>query len=318
MTTNIGVLRRPAPSADYAAKSKYRTGGFALAFVGLMVVMVGWILTLAGGNINVESAGDAVDRAETLAYSFGTTVLGFGTIKLAIGAILTGIIIRLWMRVDAVKASLPKLKAEGDGDVQTGTVDTPYGKADVTTPTPKSLPIHRMAKTMWAPMLVMGYMILVVGFIISLVWAGSVDNLDDNISLGAWTRGTMFLGEGFLLAGISFQLGSILASLREGGGEVQESMGLGVRTLKMPATAKAFVGLMALGLMISIAQFFVYAGASTLDSAQSAASYEAWLGPFREAGLGFLLAGIVLALVTIGNVMGFQFDRIKEIIRTGR
>lgn len=155
--------------------------GFALALIGLMVVMVGWILTLVGGNIDVESGGGAVDRAETLAYSFGATVLGFGTIKLAIGVILTGIIIRLWMRVDAVKTSLPKLKAEGGGEIHTGTGVTPYGTADVTTTTPKSLPIHRMAKTMWAPMLAMGYMILIVGFIISLVWARSVDN----ISLGA-------------------------------------------------------------------------------------------------------------------------------------
>ena len=29
------------------------------------------------------------------------------------------------------------------------------------------------------------------------------------------------------------------------------------------------------------------------------------------------MIGIVLALVTIGNVLGFQFGRIKEIIATG-
>jgi len=31
-----------------------------------------------------------------------------------------------------------------------------------------------------------------------------------------------------------------------------------------------------------------------------------------------LLTGIVLALVTIGNVLSFQFDRIREIITTGK
>jgi hypothetical protein len=46
--------------------------------------------------------------------------------------------------------------------------------------------------------------------------------------------------------------------------------------------------------------------------------YFGWLGPAREAGLGIILSGIVLALVTIGNVLGFQFSRIKDIIASGR
>lgn len=34
--------------------------------------------------------------------------------------------------------------------------------------------------------------------------------------------------------------------------------------------------------------------------------------------LGALLSGIVLALYSIGNVLGFQFSRIRDIITIGR
>ncbi|MFA9563831.1 MAG: DUF6285 domain-containing protein [Acidimicrobiales bacterium] len=53
------------------------------------------------------------------------------------------------------------------------------------------------------------------------------------------------------------------------------------------------------------------------DDPASFSSWSNWLGPFRELALGLILAGIVLALVTIGNVLAFQFDRVKSIIRTG-
>ena len=118
-----------------------------------------------------------------------------------------------------------------------------------------------------------------------------------------------------MLAGISFLLGTILSSLREGGGAVQESLGLTVKTLKMPVTAKAFVGLMMLGMMLAVLQFVLYLVVAA--GVDNPTAWFAWLGPLREFALGALLAGIVLALVTIGNVLGFQFDRIKEIVATG-
>ena len=134
----------------------------------------------------------------------------------------------------------------------------------------------------------------------------------------AFTQGVEFLGEALLLSGIAFLLGTILAGLREGGGEVQSSLGLPVTTLKMPGTAKAFVALMMMGMMAGIAQFVLYLGQLTnADDAASFSSWANWLGPFRELALGLILAGIVLALVTIGNVLSFQFDRIKSIISAG-
>jgi hypothetical protein len=45
--------------------------------------------------------------------------------------------------------------------------------------------------------------------------------------------------------------------------------------------------------------------------------WSSWLGPFREFGLGLLLAGIILALATIATALGFQFSRIRDIVVTG-
>ncbi len=79
-----------------------------------------------------------------------------------------------------------------------------------------------------------------------------------------------------------------------GGGEVQSAVGLPLQTLRMPTTAKAFIGLTVLGLMAGALQFVLYvvvaAGVDNLPA------WFAWLGPFREFGLGMLLSGIVLAL----------------------
>ena len=120
-----------------------------------------------------------------------------------------------------------------------------------------------------------------------------------------------------LLGGIAFLLGSILAALRAGGGRVQESLGLTVKTLKMPTSAKAFVGLMMVGVMLGIAQFALYVFVAT-DASNNPGAWFAWLGPLRELSLGLILASIVLALYTIGTALSFQFGRIKEIVATGR
>ncbi len=306
--------------ADYRAKSRYRTIGYALAIFGLMLAAVSFIANIVVGDL-VGDAGKELTVGRGLAWSFGLNTLAFAVVKIGIATVLAGILIRLWMRVDSVKDALPSLKAaapEGATQLSAGAVDTPYGEATVTNEEPKPLPIHRMARTMWAPSLVMGGMLVVVGFILSLAQAGQVAS-DPELAfdLGAWTQGTQFLGEGLLLAGIAFLLGTILGALRAGGGEVQRSLGLRVKTLRMPLTAKIFVGLMMLGLMVSMAQFIGYIVLTTVDNPQSAASIAAWLGPFREVGLGLILSGIVLALATIANALGFQFSRIREIIASG-
>ena len=54
-----------------------------------------------------------------------------------------------------------------------------------------------------------------------------------------------------------------------------------------------------------------------LAALNRATAYAAWVNPLREVSLAFILSGIVLALYTISNVLGFQFSRIRELI-TGR
>ena len=224
-----------------------------------------------------------------------------------------GILIRLWMRVDSVKASLPALMPAERTRVETGTYVSPFGAAVATERSPAPLMIHRMAQLLWAPMLAMGAMLVVTGLILAFIRSGTSDPADFT-TLGAWVQGVQFLGEAAILAGISFLLGSILSGLRSGGGEVQESLDVTVQTLKMPLSAKVFLALMMMGMVVSIAQFVLYVVAANVDEP---AAWFAWLGPLREIGLGLLLLGIVLSLYTIGTVLGFQFNRIRTMIETG-
>jgi len=302
MTTRFTALTTPAAGADWPQDTGHRRIGFSLAVIGLMLAAVTLIA-------NLVAAGDVAGSVSTLRWSFGLTTLAFGTIKLGIAVILVGILLRLWHRVESVKDSLGRLASGGTGGTNTsGPVKTAYGPASISRSAPGSLPVHKMAKTMWAPMLAMGAMALAAGTVVSFAWAGN----ESDIALGAWTQGLQFLGEAMLLSGIAFLLGSILAALRKGGGEVQESLGLPVVTLKMPKTAKVFLGLMMLGLMLGVLQFVLYA--TVAGGVDNAAAWFAWLGPLRELSLGLILAGIVMALVTIGNVLGFQFTRIRQII----
>lgn len=312
MATPFDSLVRPAPGADYRVKTKHRQIAFVLAFVGLMLAVVTLIL-----NFAVINADNAADAGQLKAWAFGLTTTAFGTIKLAISIILIGILVRLSFRLDAVKESLPKLKAAADPRAPRGDIDTEFGAATEAADVPETLPVHTMARRMWFPMVAMGYMLVLVGLILAIVWAGKVPDGTQQAA-AAWTQGIQFLGEGFVLAGISFLLGSILGRLREEGGAVQKSLGLSVRTLKMPLVAKLFIGFMVLGLMVSMLQFALYVVAASVTNPQSFAAWAAWLGPFREFGLGLLLTGIVLALVAIGNVLGFQFSRIREIVTTGQ
>jgi hypothetical protein len=317
MTAVMQLGARPGSAADATSKSRYRTVGIALALVGLM----GAAAAAIGNFVAAGSIDEANTYGETLAWTFGLSIFSFGVIKIAIAVILMGIIVRLWFRVDAIKDSLGRLHGHSDAAVRTptGDVETEFGLATVTTDPPKLLPIHRLARAMWRPMLVMGAMALVVGLVSSLVWSNETAGTETFREAGAWTQGVIFLGEAFLLSGIAFLLGTILAGLREGGGEVQHSLGLPVTTLKMPATAKAFVVLMMMGMMLGIAQFIGYLVA--IGFADNTASFSTWLnvlGPLRELSLGLILAGVVLALVSIANVLRFQFNRVTTIVRTGQ
>jgi hypothetical protein len=308
MTSRLDTLIRPTVGQPPGAASPQRRIGLGLAAIGLLLTMVTFIANLA------VATGSGTNAGETLAWSFGLTTTGFGTVKLGIAIILIGILVQLHLRIDSVRSAMPSLRSDPNAPVTVGPTKTAYGAATITETSPSRLGIHRMARRMWAPMLAMGFMALIAGLIASFVWSADIGTASGRTAQ-AWGQGLQFLGEGMLLAGISFLLGTILSTLREGGGEIQQGLGVGVVTLEMPKTAKAFLALMMLGLMVAIAQFVLYVGgAAGADTAADFAVWTTWLGPLREVGLGLLLAGIVLALVTIGNVIGFQFHRLRDLV----
>lgn len=307
MTARFATLTKPATNADFRGLTGHRRIGLALAVAGLMLAGLTLVANLVASDVAASGS------LSILRWSFGLTTLAFGTIKLGIAIVLVGILIRLWHRVDSVRAAFAALQPDGGGGtIQKGATKTAFGAATVDTTTPRPLPIHKMARKMWLPMLAMGAMALAIGTVISFAWSGD----ESNVALSAWTQGSQFLGEAMLLAGISLLLGTILAALREGGGSVQEALGLKVVTLRMPSTAKIFVALMMVGLMLGVLQFALYVVVA--GGVDTPAAWFAWLGPVRELSLGLLLAGIVMALVTIGNVLGFQFARLREIATTGQ
>lgn len=308
MTALADLIDRPPPDADPTRSPRLRSVAIGVGLAGVAAVVAALV-----GNILV-AGGDA--GSDNLFWTFGLSVAGFGTVKVGIALTLMAIVVRLWMRVDAVKAALPRLKAdaEPDPDAEYGDIDTPSGKATMTERAPGLLPPQAMARIMWKPMILMGSMLVLAGLALSFANAGA-DDPGTRQALSAWTQGTQFLGEAFLLAAVSFLLGTILAGLREGGGEVQESLGLAVKTLRMPASAKLFLAFLFTGLMLAVAQLVLYGIAAYVDDP---ATWFAWLGPLRELSLGVLLSGIVLALFTIGTVLGFQHWRIRQIIETGR
>jgi hypothetical protein len=67
---------------------------------------------------------------------------------------------------------------------------------------------------------------------------------------------------------------------------VQESVGVGVKTLDLPLTAKLFVGLMALGLMVEVFQFIAYAVVATFDDPARIATYFTWARAGARGGPG--------------------------------
>jgi hypothetical protein len=304
------LVTRPAANANYKAHSRYATAGLAVGAVGLVAVLVASIADFTVVNDHV--------RADTLAWTFGLNFLGINVIKIGIAVILMGIIIRLWIRVESVKVALPDLKAVRLDDAtapSSGVVTTRFGRAAVTASAPKPLWIHKLAEAMWTPLVVMGPMVVATGLALSIAQADKAIGSSSFADLGAGAQAASFLGEGLMLAGISFILGTILSSLRRGGGEVQEHVGVPVQTLKVPATVWAFVGLMAIGLMSAIATAILLL---VTTGSGNYVSWSAWLGPLGLFSLGTLLSGIVLALYSIGDVLGFQFSRIREIITTGR
>ena len=145
--------------------------------------------------------------------------------------------------------------------------------------------MQSMAGKMWIPFIGMGFMIVVISFIIGLVNSGVAADyftaskvVREAAARGSdlatqrafiestkvWLPSFKFLGLGMLLGGVTFLLATILGALRVGGGRVQEALGVEVKVIKPPVTAKLFPMLMMMGTMILMAALAIGIVLSTL------------------------------------------------------
>lgn len=318
MATTTRVLADPMDGSGSITPTSLRRLGIGLSLVGFGAAMVAFAGALSAAQITADG-GAATDVAAIGLWTFGLTTAAFGTAKFGIAATLLAIVRRITARANSIKYALPQLKATTGQASPIGEYESPDGAVVVTDGAPAPLLIHRFAGIMWLPMLAMAAMALYGGFALSLIASGNVA-ADPQLAASqrAWVQGLQFLGEGLVLSGVSFLLARILGTLRSSGAEVQTSVGLRVHTLRMPTSAKAFVVLMMLGLMVEIAQLVGYAYVAGLSDAGDIGVASTFLGPLREFGLGLLLSGIVLALATIARALDFQSSRLVSIITRGQ
>ena len=148
------------------------------------------------------------------------------------------------------------------------------GRAVLTEAVPTSM--QKMAAKMWAPMLLMGLMVIIAALTISIVKANFVsdyfavpkeirDGANANLidkrqfieSVNVWLPGLQLLGIGLILSAITFSLANILGVFRTGGVQIQKAFGKEPQTLTPPITAKLFPMFMMMGLMILIVNLII-------------------------------------------------------------
>jgi hypothetical protein len=179
---------------------------------------------------------------------------------------------------------------------------------------------QRMGRKLWLPMFAMAIMGWAVGFILAIVEAGTHrSEVNELQTLGHLVPGFMFIGFLGVFAAITFAVARILGEFRKGGGEVQATAGAQVQTLKMPATAKAMLGLMMMGMIVmaagigtNIVAAGAFDGTNPADIIHSAQAGAAASG-LRRLGVVTYLTGIAFGLATIIEVLRFQATRIREV-----
>ncbi len=214
--------------------------------------------------------------------------------------------------------------------------------------------MQAMASKMWAPFIAMGFMIVMAVFIFGLVNSSISSDYyqfsketreaaaaDSNLatqkafieSAKAWLPSFKFLGMGMILGGVTFLLATILGALRTGGGRVQEALGVPVRIIKPPMTARTFPVLMMIliaSLIIPIAVATISygywnhsittelnhaaGGSQLLGSLSTINTVNAWLAPFKFVGIASVLTRIGLALAAIVRVLRWQSERLWDIL----
>jgi hypothetical protein len=180
---------------------------------------------------------------------------------------------------------------------------------------------QRVGRILWLPMLAMALMAFPAALVLGIIRAdeissgGSVETIE---TLRHVQAGAMFIGFAAVFAAISFAIARILGQFRKGGGDLQEAAGARVETLKMPATAKAFIGLMMMAMMTLIAAVvghFVFAADVTGTAASLELSEQRFtvLEAVRRVGVATYLVAITLGLAAIAQVLRFQTSRIREL-----
>jgi hypothetical protein len=192
---------------------------------------------------------------------------------------------------------------------------------ETTAAAPDRIMPQKAGNTLWRPMFVMALMGFAIGFILAIVRSSMISAGDDPLQIaayGQYVAAAMFFGFAAVFAAISFAIAKILGEFRVGGGSVQEAAHSDVKTLKMPGTAKAFIGLMAMAMMIILAAvvLHVVAGVNIAAgdwSAVQAEQWTIWLEAARRFGVVLYLLAITLGLVTIAKVIRFQTFRLREV-----
>jgi hypothetical protein len=181
---------------------------------------------------------------------------------------------------------------------------------------------HQMGNKLWKPMFAMGIMGPGVSLALTIVRASLIGDADPGDAetieqLRHFVTGTLFLGFTGIFAAISFAIARILGVFRVGGSQVQDDVTTDVHTLKMPATAKAFIMLMMMGMMgVAVGSVAnIIAGVSFTEAADLIDSQQWYVFStgLRRAGVALYLTGITLGLVTIINVIRFQTVRIRQL-----
>ncbi len=200
-----------------------------------------------------------------------------------------------------------------------------------------------MAKTMAWPMLGMGAMSVLFGFILGIVGgtnfgdafspSGVASDLSTGQTLSQLSGAFVFLGMGMILGAITMTLVNIVRTLRDAGRDVQTSLNATPIQLKKPWSGVATAPMMMMGLMVEIVAFIIGiinattlggvdpsavaspGGASASDIADigTVQAFSAWLPGLRLTGLAMILVAIIFVLTTIQQVIRFQGDRISEL-----
>ena len=181
---------------------------------------------------------------------------------------------------------------------------------------------QKVGTRLWKPMLAMALMAFPVALLLGFIRSSAVADGTDATAiaaLGHFGPAFMFIGFASVFAAISFAITRILGVFRVGGGQVQESTGRSVKTLKMPATAKAFIALMVVAMMAIvlpvIAHFAIgvaIVGGNETALAESE-TWFSWLEGIRRIGAATYLLAIAFGLASIIEVLRFQAVRIREL-----